>query len=74
MTSGKQTPDELHTQIQYRLIEQLAESEQRYRQLVENLREIVFRIDNKGNLTFLNFAWKETLGYSPRNISKSCPQ
>ena len=59
-----QTPDELHTQIQYRLIEQLAESEQRYRQLVENLHEIVFEIDAEGCLTFLNQAWTNLLGHS----------
>lgn len=63
MTSGSPTPDELNTQIQYRLMEKLAESERRYRQLVENLREIVFKIDNQGKLTFLNPAWYETLGY-----------
>jgi diguanylate cyclase (GGDEF)-like protein/PAS domain S-box-containing protein len=64
MTSGKQTPDEISTQIQYRLIEKLAESEKRYRQLVESLQEIVFNIDRNGNFTFLNRAWIETLGYS----------
>jgi diguanylate cyclase (GGDEF)-like protein/PAS domain S-box-containing protein len=64
MTSGKQTPDEINTQIQYRLIEKLAASEKRYRQLVESLQEIVFNINTKGNFTFLNRAWIETLGYS----------
>ncbi|MBP0017457.1 MAG: PAS domain S-box protein [Cyanobacteria bacterium SBLK] len=56
--------NELHTQIQYRLIEKLAESERRYRELVENLREIVFEGDREGRLTFINRAWTETLGYS----------
>lgn len=68
MTSGKPTPDEINTQIQYRLIEKLAASEQRYRQLVESLREIVFNIDEQGKFTFLNRAWVETLGY---NLSES---
>ena len=36
--------NELHTQIQYRLIDKLSESERRYRELVESLREIVFKL------------------------------
>lgn len=56
--------NELHTQIQYRLIEQISESERRYRELVENLREIVFKCDKTGNITLLNKAWTLTLGYS----------
>lgn len=55
--------NELNTQIQYRLIEKLTQSERRYRELVENLREIVFECDHNGTLTFLNRAWEETLGY-----------
>ncbi|MEO1093393.1 MAG: ATP-binding protein [Cyanobacteria bacterium J06638_28] len=57
------TNNELHTQIQYRLIEKLTESERRYRELVENLREIVFECDREGKLTFVNQAWTTTLGY-----------
>ena len=64
MIAEKLTPNELHTQIQYRLLEQLAASEQRYRRLLDNLHEIVFEIDAEGRLTFLNRAWTETLGYS----------
>ncbi|MBX2865081.1 MAG: PAS domain S-box protein [Leptolyngbyaceae cyanobacterium MAG.088] len=56
--------NELHTQIQYRLIEQLTESERRYRELVESLREIVFECDLDGCFVFLNKAWTEILGYS----------
>ncbi len=58
------TNNELHTQIQYRLIEKLTESERRYRELVESLREIVFECDRNGCLSFLNKAWTELLGYS----------
>ena len=64
MTSDRDSINELHTQIQYRLIEKLSESERRYRELVENLREIVFKCNQAGKLTFLNRAWSETLGYS----------
>ncbi|BAY27830.1 two-component sensor histidine kinase [Calothrix sp. NIES-2100] len=55
--------NELHTQIQYSLIEKLSESERRYRLLVDSLREIVFKCDRLGNVNFLNHAWTKTLGY-----------
>jgi len=64
MTPDADMTNELHTQIQYRLIEKLSESERRYRELVESLREIVFKCDQSGCFTFLNRAWTETLGYS----------
>ncbi|HRP97414.1 MAG TPA: EAL domain-containing protein [Rhodocyclaceae bacterium] len=38
----------------------LVASERRYRDVVDNIREVIFRIDAKGILTFLNPAW-ETL-------------
>lgn len=57
------TNNELNTQIQYRLIEKLTASERRYRERVENLREIVFECDRNGQLTFVNRAWNEILGY-----------
>jgi two-component system NtrC family sensor kinase len=63
MTSDSEPNEELHTQIQYRLVEKLAESERRYRELVENLHEIVFQSNERGELTFLNYAWTEILGY-----------
>ena len=56
--------DELNVQIQYRLMEKLSESELRYRELVESLREIIFKCDPSGCFTFLNGAWTKTLGYS----------
>ncbi|TAD79994.1 MAG: PAS domain-containing sensor histidine kinase [Oscillatoriales cyanobacterium] len=62
--SDSNTHDELNTQIQYRLIEKLSESERCYRELIENLNEIVFKFDHQGCLTFLNPAWTRTLGYS----------
>lgn len=59
----EQNQDEIGAQIQYRLIEQLSEAERRYRELVENLNEIVFSIDSNGTLTFINQAWKKELGH-----------
>ncbi len=59
------TPDhELHTQIQYRLMEELSQAERRYHNLLENLYEIVFEMDMQGRLTFLNSAWTNHLGYA----------
>jgi len=43
--------------------ERLAGSEERYRGLVENLTEVVFRTDQDGNWRFLNRAWVEMTGY-----------
>ncbi|MEH2413550.1 PAS domain-containing sensor histidine kinase [Nostoc sp.] len=60
--------NELHTQIQYSLIEKLSESERRYRELVDSLREIVFKCDRLGNLNFLNRAWTNTLGYAIADV------
>lgn len=54
---------ELHAQIQYRLMEELSSSEQRYRELVERIREVVFKCDANGRLSYLNSAWREILGY-----------
>ena len=60
----KSTSETMHTQVQYHLMQELAASEKRYRLLVESLQEIVFTIDHKGRLLFLNHAWSATLGYA----------
>ncbi len=67
MTPDSSQPheEELHSQIQYRLVEELIASERRYRDLLENLQEVVFRLDRQGNVTFLNRAWGEMLGFDP---------
>ncbi|MDF9795732.1 PAS domain S-box-containing protein [Catalinimonas alkaloidigena] len=43
--------------------EKLAQREREYRQLVNNLREIIFKTDTRGRLTFLNDRWQEYMGY-----------
>lgn len=45
----------------------LKESEEKYRTLVENLREVIFYADKQGNLTFLNPAWEELTGLPPHS-------
>lgn len=44
--------------------DQIRNSEKRYRDLVENLREVIFEMDEKGNFVFLNPAWSKMTGYS----------
>jgi len=41
----------------------LAESEQRYRSVVETVQEVIFRTDAKGCWTFLNPAWEVLTGF-----------
>jgi PAS domain S-box-containing protein len=46
----------------------LAESEERYRELVENANDIVFMLDLKGNVTSINKAVEPITGYSPAEL------
>jgi PAS domain S-box-containing protein len=40
------------------------QSEEKYRFLVDNIKEVIFQIDAAGNYTFLNAAWTEITGFS----------
>jgi PAS domain S-box-containing protein len=42
----------------------LAESEAKRRQLLDDLKEVVFEVDSKGHWTFLSKAWETASGYS----------
>ncbi|MBD1937991.1 PAS domain-containing sensor histidine kinase [Microcoleus sp. FACHB-68] len=42
----------------------LRASEEQYRELVNNLHEIIFQQDRRGIWTFLNPAWSEVMGYT----------
>ncbi|MDJ0687801.1 MAG: SpoIIE family protein phosphatase [Xenococcaceae cyanobacterium MO_188.B32] len=44
--------------------EALRKSENKYRFLVNNLKEVIFQIDARGNLIFLNPVWSEITGFS----------
>ena len=44
--------------------EALSKSEEQYRTLVENLKEVIFQTDVEGRWTFLNPAWAEITGFS----------
>jgi PAS domain S-box-containing protein len=41
----------------------LRDGEERYRTVVEDVREVIFRIDGLGRWTFLNHAWEELTGH-----------
>jgi PAS domain S-box-containing protein len=45
--------------------EALRESEERYRSVLGEIDEVIFRTDAAGRLTFLNPAWAQITGYSP---------
>ena len=51
------TERKIHEQV-------LAENERQYRNLVNNLREVVFESDAQGNITFLNQSWEQLTGYT----------
>jgi len=40
------------------------QSEEKYRSLVDNIKEVVFQVDAAGNWAFLNAAWTEITGFS----------
>jgi PAS domain S-box-containing protein len=42
---------------------QLRESEERYRDLFENTNDLIFIIDQKGAVSFVNRTWKKEMGY-----------
>lgn len=42
----------------------LAKSEESYRSVVENIKEVIFQTDMQGRWTFLNPAWTEVSGFS----------
>ncbi len=47
-----------------RLFVELKQSEEKYRDVVDNAKEIIVRTDAEGRATFLNPAWQEVMGYS----------
>ncbi len=63
-TDSKPSANELISQAQNRLIEHLRSSEKRYSDLVEHLRDVVFKVDSDFNWLYLNRAWKHMSGFS----------
>ena len=54
---------DVQTEVHFRLIERLAESEKQHRELLAELPDVVFRLDESGCVRFLNEAWSAQLGY-----------
>ena len=53
-----------------RLYAEVQDNEQRYRSVVDNVKEVIFQTDALGNWTFLNPAWEEITGYRLRDSLK----
>jgi len=64
MTKQRISKDELQAQLNLKLFESLGASDRKYRDLVNNLKQIVFQIDLEGNFVFLNAAWEVITGIS----------
>ena len=60
------TPDELHTQVQHRLIGELQKAESLHRELLDSLPEVVMRCEVDGRIAYVNPAWESLLGF-PRS-------
>ena len=50
--------------------EKLRETEKKYRELAESLPQVIFEIDVKGMLTYINHAGYELFGYPPEELAK----
>ena len=51
-----------------RLFDKIKESEEKYRNLVEDIDDIIFRMDKTGRYLFLNKAFQTVTGYSPKEF------
>lgn len=48
--------------------QQLVESEEKYRDLFENATDLIQSLDMKGNILYVNNAWKQALGFSDEEL------
>lgn len=51
-----------------RLFDKIKESEEKYRNLVEDIEDVIFRLDKTGRYLFLNSALKNVTGYNPQEF------
>lgn len=66
----KERTAELEGEISKRIAQEkaLRESEEKYRNLVENIKEIVWEIDAKGKMVYVSNGIKHMLGYEPSEV------
>ncbi len=50
-------------------IEERKKAEEKYRDIFENATDFIQSVDMKGNILYVNNAWRTTLGYSDKEIS-----
>ena len=50
--------------------EELRETERKYRELAESLPQVIFEVDSKGNLIYLNQTGFALFGYTPDDLAK----
>ena len=62
----KELTDEIEQRIHAE--KELRKSEEKHRDLVENINEVIFTVDKTGLLTYVSPAVKPMLGYSPSEI------
>jgi PAS domain S-box-containing protein len=55
-----------------RVHKEIAESEQRFRNLSDNTPDIIYRLDDKGTIRYVNQAWKEILGHDKATLEGKC--
>jgi PAS domain S-box-containing protein len=51
--------------------EALRESEEKYRELIENLSEVIYALDQNGRLTYVSPAVKSLIGYYPKELESN---
>lgn len=69
MTNDKKQPGsgliDAATLTNYRLVNRLAESERQHRELLNELPDVVVRLNGEGQITFINQAWHHRFGHDP---------
>ncbi len=56
-----------------RLFDKIKESEEKYRNLVEDIEDVIFRMDKNGRYLFLNNALRNVTGYTPQEFYENSP-